>query len=77
VGDQIDHERRWVHDGELTDILIVSVVLAAALKTPGPRSLTTQGVSAFHNLALTEQDCIDLLNRAESHLGSLHEALGC
>jgi HD-like signal output (HDOD) protein len=77
VGDQNDHERRWVHDGELTDILIVSVVLAAALKTPGPRSLTVQGVSAFHNLALTEPDCTDLLNRAESHLGSLHEALGC
>jgi HD-like signal output (HDOD) protein len=31
VGDQNDNERRWVHDGELTDILIVSAVLSASL----------------------------------------------
>jgi HD-like signal output (HDOD) protein len=77
VGDQNDHERRWVHDGELTDILIVSVVLAAALKSPAPRAASTKGVSAFHNIGLTEQDCAALLIHAESHLGSLHEALGC
>lgn len=77
VGDQNDHERRWVHDGELTDILIVSVVLSASLKTSAPRTVTTKGVSAFHNIRLTEQDCAELLTRAESHLGSLHEALGC
>ena len=77
VGDQNDHERRWVHDGELTDILIVSVVLAAELKTPAPRTVATKSVSAFHNLGLAEHDCNELLSRAESHLGSLHEALGC
>jgi HD-like signal output (HDOD) protein len=77
VGDQNDYERRWVHDGELTDILIVSVVLAAALKSPAPRTLAIEGVSAFHNIGLTEQDCAVLLTHAESHLGSLHEALGC
>jgi HD-like signal output (HDOD) protein len=77
VGDQNDHERRWVHDGELTDILIVSVVLAAALRAPPPRTVAITGVSAFHNIGLTEHDCAGLLNHAESQLGSLHEALGC
>jgi HD-like signal output (HDOD) protein len=77
VGDQNDHERRWVHDGELTDILIVSVVLAAELKTPAPRNAAMKRVSAFHNIGLTEQDCDALLTQAEFHLGSLHEALGC
>jgi HD-like signal output (HDOD) protein len=77
VGDQTDHERRWVHDGELTDILIVSVVLAPELTAPAPRTVATKGVSAFHNLGLTEQDCAALLTHAERHLGSLHETLGC
>jgi HD-like signal output (HDOD) protein len=77
VGDQNDHERRWVHDGELTDILIVSVVLAAELKNPAPRKAAAKRVSAFQNIALTEQDCAAVLTQAESHLGSLHEALGC
>jgi HD-like signal output (HDOD) protein len=77
VGDQNDHERRWVRDGELTDILIVSVVLAAELKTPAPRTAAAKRISAFHNIGLTEQDCAALLTHAGSHVGSLHEALGC
>ena len=77
VGDQTDHERRWVHDGELTDILIVSVVLAPELTAPAPRTVSTKGVSAYHNLGLTDQDCAALLTHAERHLGSLHETLGC
>jgi HD-like signal output (HDOD) protein len=77
VGDQNDYERRWVHDGELSDILTVSVVLAAALKDPAPRIIATNTISAFHNIGITEQDCAVLLTHAEIHLGSLHEALGC
>jgi HD-like signal output (HDOD) protein len=77
VGDQNDYERRWVHDGELTDILIVSVVLAGELKTCAPLTAAPKRVNAFHNIGLTEQDCAALLTHAESHLGSLHDALGC
>ena len=74
VGDQDDHERRWVHDGELSDILIVSVALAAAFKSAAP--LAMNGISAFQHIGLTEQDCTDILTQAKQHLGSLHDALG-
>jgi HD-like signal output (HDOD) protein len=74
VGDQDDHERRWIHDGELSDVLIVSVVLAAALKNSTP--LTMDGISAFQHIGLTEHDCTVILTQAKHHLGSLHDALG-
>ncbi len=77
VGDQNDYERRWKHDGELSDILIVSVILAADMKNPVPGNLAMNGVTAFHNIGLTVQDCANLTVQAEEHLGSLHEALGC
>jgi HD-like signal output (HDOD) protein len=77
VGDQNDYERRWKHDSELTDVLIASIVLAAALKDPAPRTVDMEGISAFQNLRLTEQDCHATLARARQHLGSLHDALGC
>ena len=55
VGDQNDHERRWKHDEELSDILIVSVALSAALENPAPRIAMPSGISAFHNLGLATQ----------------------
>ena len=74
VGEQDDHERRWIHDGELSDILIASVALAGALKNPAP--LATNGISAFQHIGLTEHDCTAILTQAKHHLGSLHDALG-
>jgi HD-like signal output (HDOD) protein len=74
VGDQDDHERRWVHDGELSDILIAGVALAGALKSGAP--LATDGISAFQHIGLTEHDCAAILTQAKHHLGSLHDALG-
>jgi HD-like signal output (HDOD) protein len=74
VGDQDDHERRWIHDGELSDILTASVALAAALKNAVPPELN--GISAFQHLRLSEQDCAGILTQAKHHLGSLHDALG-
>jgi HD-like signal output (HDOD) protein len=74
VGDQDDHERRWIHDGELSDILIVSVALAHALKNAAPLALDR--ISAFQHIGLTEQDCAVILTQAKQHLGSLHDALG-
>jgi HD-like signal output (HDOD) protein len=74
VGDQDDHERRWIHDGELSDILIASVALAAALKNAAPPALS--GISAFQHLRLSERDCAEILTQAKHHLGSLHDALG-
>jgi HD-like signal output (HDOD) protein len=74
VGDQDDHERRWIHDGELSDILTASIALAAALKNAVPPALN--GISAFQHLRLSDQDCADILTQAKHHLGSLHDALG-
>jgi len=88
VGDQGDHERRWIHDSELSDILITSVVLAAAFDSPAaldspaasdnsaPRSVAMDGISAFQHIGLTEQDCAAILTHAKHHLGLLHDALG-
>jgi HD-like signal output (HDOD) protein len=74
VGDQHDHERRWIHDTELSDIVIVSVVLAGALKNPALPSM--RGITAFQHIGLTELDCAAILTQAKHHLGSLHDALG-
>jgi HD-like signal output (HDOD) protein len=74
VGDQDDHERRWIHDGELSDILIASVVLADALKNAAAPSM--DGIRAFQHIGLTEHDCAAILTDAKHHLGSLHDALG-
>jgi HD-like signal output (HDOD) protein len=76
VGEQNDYERRWTRGGELSDILISSVVLGAALKNPVPHFEAMNAVSAFQHLRLTEKDCAEMLIQAKRHLGSLHDALG-
>ena len=76
VGDQDDHERRWAHGNELSDILAVSVVLATAMKNPSSPPVATEQIRAFQHLGLTAQDCAAILTQARHHLGSLHNALG-
>src|ERR1700722_1121191 len=76
VGDQDDHERRWAHGNELSDILAVSVVLATAMKSPSSPPVATEQIRAFQHLGLTAQDCAAILTQARHHLGSLHNALG-
>jgi HD-like signal output (HDOD) protein len=75
VGEQSDYERRWVRGGELSDILIVSTVLAAALKQP-TAPIDSTSVSAFQHLHLSQADCAAILEQAKQNLGSLHDALG-
>jgi HD-like signal output (HDOD) protein len=76
VGDQDDHERRWMHDEELSDILIVSVALAGALRSSESPMVAVGDITAFQHLGLTDEDCSAILARAKQHLGSLHDALG-
>ena len=82
VGDQDDHERRWIHDSELSDILVAGVVLAgafdsaAALDKSAPRAAAMDGISAFQHIGLTEHDRAVILTQARQQLGLLHEALG-
>jgi HD-like signal output (HDOD) protein len=61
VGEQHDYDRRWIRGGELSDILIASVVLAAAMKNPVLPADTAEGISAFQHLGLTVPDCDGIL----------------
>lgn len=75
VGDQNDFERKWRHDGALTDVLIVSLVMADSLKTPEPRTVDMEGINAFGSIGLSETDCQATLVRAERRIAVVHELL--
>ena len=75
VGDQRDYDRKWRHDGALTDVLIVSLVLADSLQGAEPRKVVTEGVNAFSNIGLTETDCLATLVRAERRISMVHSVL--
>lgn len=77
VGDQDDYSRRRKREPDLTDILIVSTLLADAMKSPAPRSVPMEGITAFATIGLKEADCAAILTHAEYQLSSLHDALGC
>jgi HD-like signal output (HDOD) protein len=75
VGDQGDLDRRWKHEAGLVDVLIVSLVLADALKTPEPRVIGTSGINAFLSIGVTEADCAAVLAEADAQIRQVHEAL--
>lgn len=77
VADQADFERRRLRDAELTDVLIVSIVLGEVLRMPGPRVVAMEGIASFETIGLAESDCAAILTHAEYQLGSLQDALGC
>ena len=77
VGDQGVRENRGKHEADLSDVLIVSVVLAETLRRPQPRIVTTDGIGAFQSIGLSAKDCAAILKHTEYQLGSLHDALGC
>jgi len=76
VGDQGEINRRWKHEATLTDVLIASIVLADALKTPEPRVLGTEGINAFLSIGVTPADCTAILAQGEEQIRLVHEALG-
>ena len=75
VGDQDDVDRRWKHEASLVDVLIASLVLADALKTPEPRTLGTAGINAFLSIGVTPAECSAILNQVEEQIRQIHEAL--
>jgi HD-like signal output (HDOD) protein len=75
VGDQGDHDRKWKHEAKLVDVLIASLVLADALKTPEPRVIGTDGINAFLSIGVTPADCTSILAEAEAQIRLVHEAL--
>jgi HD-like signal output (HDOD) protein len=77
VGDQNAYDRMSRREADLTDILIIAVILAEALQQPEPRDIHAEGVTAFQRVGLRIGDCDAILKHAEYQLGSLHDALGC
>jgi HD-like signal output (HDOD) protein len=75
VGDQGDLDRRWKHEARLVDVLIASLVLADALKTPEPRVIGTDGINAFLSIGVTPADCNAILADADAQIRKVHEAL--
>jgi HD-like signal output (HDOD) protein len=75
VGGQDDVDRRWKHEARLIDVLIASLVLSDALKTPEPRNFATAGVNAFLSIGVTPADCSAILERADEEIRLVHEAL--
>jgi HD-like signal output (HDOD) protein len=75
VGDQRDYERRRKHDAGLTDVLIVSLVLAESRRAPAPGPVEMSGVNAFASIGLSATDCQATLVRAERRIALVHDAL--
>jgi HD-like signal output (HDOD) protein len=75
VGEQADHERRWKHEAVLSDVLIASIVLADALKTPEPRVVATEGINAFLTVRVKGPVCDAILIEAERQISLVYEAL--
>jgi HD-like signal output (HDOD) protein len=75
VGDQRDYERKWKHDATVTDVLIVSLLLAETMKLPEPRIVDMEGIHAFGSIGLSATDCEATLVRAERRIALVHDAL--
>jgi HD-like signal output (HDOD) protein len=75
VGDQGDLDRRWKHEARLVDVLIASLILADALKTPEPRVIGTDGINAFLSIGVTPADCNAILADADAQIRKVREAL--
>jgi len=75
VCDQGDVARKWRHDANLTDVLIVSLVIARSLHIPEPRSVDMQGIAAFASIGLSSTDCQATLVRADRRIALVFEAL--
>src|SRR5450755_2856175 len=77
VAEQRDYEHKHKNDADLSDVLIVSIVLGEALKMSAPRVIDMEGITAFSTIGLSGKDCGTILTHAELQLGSLQDALGC
>jgi HD-like signal output (HDOD) protein len=76
VANQSEYERKRRHEADLSDVLIVSIVLGETLKMPVPRVVDTEGINAFLTIGLTAEDYAGILNEAEGQLGTLQSSLG-
>jgi len=74
VNDQRCHKRKVqsLEQADLSDILIASIALAAALREGEPGDVVLNGIHSFRTLNMTAEDCAKTLQHPEYHLASLH-----
>jgi HD-like signal output (HDOD) protein len=78
VGDQqeLDHGAKAVTDH--TDVLVVGVALARAMRDPsGLCDDDVAQIRSFGRLSLTPAECRSVLRHTEHQIGALRSALGC
>jgi HD-like signal output (HDOD) protein len=76
VGNQQDYEH-GARTPDLTDLIVVGVVLAAALRDPGARAIDISQIKSFSRLGLAPQECRTVLKHTQHQIGALRSALGC
>jgi HD-like signal output (HDOD) protein len=60
-----------------TDILIAGLVLAAATRPGGARTIESSQIKPFARLGLRAEECRAMLGVTARHIGALRGALGC
>ena len=56
-------------------VLIASLLLAEALKSPEPRTVATGASNAFLTVGIHAEDCPAILGEAERQISEVHAAL--
>jgi hypothetical protein len=77
IANQRDYDRPLVELADLSDVLIVGMVLGDALRLPAPREIDIEGIAAFQSIGLKAAECEAVLKESEEQLTSLQDALGC
>lgn len=77
VANQLDHEYGARSPADHADVLIVSVVLAEALRDAKARSIDIGQIKSFGRLSLAPEECRAILRHTQHHLAALRAALGC
>ncbi len=78
VGNQCEYDYGGKSAPDHTDVLVVGVVLARAMRDPaGLRDDDVASIRAFGRLSLTPAECQSVLRHTEHQIGALRSALGC
>jgi hypothetical protein len=77
VANQRDYDRPLAEEPDLSDVLIVSMVLGDALGTPAPRQVALEGLAPFQSIGLGADGCEAILKECEEQLAVLENTLGC
>jgi HD-like signal output (HDOD) protein len=78
VANQYQHDHGGKTPPDHTDVLVVGVVLAQAMRDrSGVRDADIASITSFGRLSLTPAECRSVLRHTEHQIGALRSALGC